>query len=102
MSPVNYAELDPGIRDRVRILNEHGFETTDSGDGVSKRPDPGEVLRFPHVAAVTEPARLISDAESLFSLTKLVPQLAGGTVEASYNPDDGVALLLICWPGEGG
>lgn len=32
---MNYDELSPGIRHLVRALNEHGFETTDSGDGTN-------------------------------------------------------------------
>lgn len=31
--------LDPGIRDLVIALNDAGFRTTDSGDGVSKAED---------------------------------------------------------------
>lgn len=33
---VPYEDLDPGIRAVVRLLADHGFRTTDSGDGVSK------------------------------------------------------------------
>ena len=36
MKDIDYGELDPGIRETVRRLNEEGFETCDSGDGVSK------------------------------------------------------------------
>ena len=49
MSEVPYHALDPGIVGVVRRLNEFGYETTDSGDGVSK-PDVGRVFDFPHVA----------------------------------------------------
>ena len=45
----DYDELDPGIREVVRLLRKHHFDTTDSGDGVSKDADPGEVLDYPHV-----------------------------------------------------
>ena len=44
--------LDPGIRDVVRYLRGKGYETTDSGDGVSKPAswfETGEALPFPHV-----------------------------------------------------
>lgn len=38
--------LDPGIRDLVEALDRDGFQTTDSGDGVSKG---AEGLRYRHV-----------------------------------------------------
>lgn len=36
MSDIDYEALDPGIRRTVRWLRSLGFETTDSGDGVTK------------------------------------------------------------------
>ena len=39
MRLVNYHDLDPGIREVVMMLNHYGFETSDSGDGVSKFAD---------------------------------------------------------------
>lgn len=79
---VAYEELDPGIRDIVRRVNQAGFETTDSGDGVSKPQewfDSGEALPFPHVVAVTTPATMVKDAHLLNDV--LGP---GWLVEASY------------------
>jgi hypothetical protein len=49
LSDIDYSELDPGIRDVVRLLRSWGFNTTDSGDGVSKPEDYEGVLRVPHV-----------------------------------------------------
>lgn len=46
---LNYEEMDPGIRDVVKALNEAGFETTDSGDG-SKAATDEDAFAFPHVA----------------------------------------------------
>lgn len=60
----DYQILDPGIRDTVRRVHEAGFETTDSGDGVSK-PAAGMVFPFPHVAAVSAPGTIIADADRL-------------------------------------
>lgn len=45
---LNYAALDPGIRETVRWLNDLGYTTSDSGDGVSK-PHVARVFDFPHV-----------------------------------------------------
>lgn len=53
MREVDYDKLDPGIRACVRALNLAGFETADSGDGVSKAAQglvPGEdFITRPHV-----------------------------------------------------
>lgn len=49
---IDYACLDPGIVEAVRFLNEIGYQTTDSGDGVTKfakgLPDDC-AIPFPHV-----------------------------------------------------
>jgi len=91
-SKVPYAALDPGIRDVVRLLNDNGFETTDSGDGVSK-PAAGIVFPFPHVAAVTTPGTMVADAERCAAL--LGPEWI---VEASYatraQQSEGTALIF--------
>lgn len=44
-----YDELDPGIRETVRWLFEHGFNPCDSGDGVSKIGTLPGALDQPHV-----------------------------------------------------
>lgn len=79
----NYAELDPGIRDIVRMLNDAGLATTDSGDGVSKSPEwyeCGEAMPFPHVVVVTTPDAMVDDAERCAEL--LGPEWI---VEAEYR-----------------
>lgn len=56
MKDIDYESLDAGIRELVKALREHGIETTDSGDGVSKLEGcaPGEtaegVVGCEHVA----------------------------------------------------
>lgn len=86
------AEVDPGIRDLVRRLNEIGFETTDSGDGVSKPADwyiSGEAMPYPNVACVTTPFWMVQEANLLAATLG-----REWNVEASYNPRDGKAILL--------
>ena len=49
---VSVEDCDPGIQDYVWLLRAYGFDTTDSGDGVSKPQehyDSGEALPFAHV-----------------------------------------------------
>lgn len=52
MTDLDYAILDPGIRGAVQYLRERGFDTTDSGDGVSKPPY-DRVFDVAHVAVAT-------------------------------------------------
>lgn len=78
---INYDQIDPGIRETVRKLNEAGFVTTDSGDGVHKfspdfsyengnKPDGHEVLDYPHVVIQVELDNMVSETDRLFNLVK--------------------------------
>lgn len=49
---LDYEALDPGIREVVRLIRDAGYETTDSGDGISKRATNPDALPFPHVVVV--------------------------------------------------
>jgi hypothetical protein len=65
---IDYDALDPGIRDTVRRLNILGFETTDSGDGVSKLAaghPADEILNIPHVFIRCSPRDLADVADRL-------------------------------------
>lgn len=81
------AKCDPGIRDTVAWLRSLGFNTTDSGDGKTKRRiiDAGYALPEPHVFMVVSPRHAIDDARRLWSFAK---GIAGTRVELHYNPDD--------------
>lgn len=102
MSDINYDEIDPGIRGLVRKLREKGFETVDSGDGVSKLGEMEDALPFPHVAMLSTPGELVSEADRLMvclaewgvSFEPALP-LTDPQVEASYSPVDGHAVLMI-------
>lgn len=70
MSKFNfYSDLDPGIRNTVRWLNEYGFTTTDSGDGISKlNINDGCALDYPHVMIVVDPDELLETTSNLVEL----------------------------------
>lgn len=89
---VNYDELDPGIRDMVRAINEWGWATTDSGDGVSKQEpewDTSCVIPYPHVACESQWGSTAVVAEAHTLAEKLVERFgAGWYVEASYSTAD--------------
>jgi hypothetical protein len=94
---IDYSEIDPGVRRLVRWLNELGFETTDSGDGVSK-PDMECALAVPNVAIVMgDKGDLIHNADCLHAeLVKLGVFLnKSRSIQASYDPDDGSCIILL-------
>lgn len=86
---MDYAELDPGIREMVRKLNDAGFRTCDSGDGVSKQ-DMGCALPYAHVFCAVDPNLMITEVERLYSFVG-----EGWHVECNYSPKDGKAFLLV-------
>lgn len=88
MKPCDYEALDSGIRETVRLLRNEGFETTDSGDGVSK-PQDERVYPMPHVAAVTSPDIMVLQAERMVRVLG-----ANWWVEATYSTRDRRAILF--------
>jgi hypothetical protein len=99
--PEFYAALDPGIREVVRYLRQHGFATTDSGDGVTK-PKDVEVLPFPHVAVHSEVYGMIGNARLLLRRIEIGAEEGklppGGRVELTFDPADELVVLFASWP----
>lgn len=86
------AALDVGIRQTVLTLRAAGFETTDSGDGISKPTDwfeRGEAMPFPHVAASVKVPLLFSEARRMAAILG-----SEWVVEATYFPQTDSALLF--------
>ena len=59
MTPDILEQCDPGIRPVVAWLWSYGFQTSDSGDGVTKLKDgsgydPNDIIRVPHVVLKLE------------------------------------------------
>lgn len=106
MDDLNYDELDPGIVEVVRYLRQRGYDTTDSGDGLTKyqrgiaeEGDPC-YMPVPHVVCLLTPnhRHLIASAGLLRVL--LVGQFGEGwNVQASYDTKDG-KTLLFAYQGE--
>ena len=99
MESIDLSQLDPGVRSIVEHIRWAGFETTDSGDGRSKEPS-AEVLPFGHVAIASSPVGLLSDANAVLLYLRTSRNIpAGFTVEATYWPIGGEAVILVSWPG---
>lgn len=107
-----YEKLDPGIRETVRWLFEQGFEPCDSGDGRSKfdgtvedAHDPNMFLRFPNIAMLCDPDRLVQEADRLMCILAARgidvpaqgPDPDGISIQASYDPaDPRHAVIILC------
>lgn len=104
MADFDYEAINPGVRRLVRFLREHGFETCDSGDGVTREfeCDPG----FPYVHMRVNAGDMVDLSVRLHNL--LLPfvdfhpecktedeQMAAPMIEASFSPVDLIATLSI-------
>lgn len=100
------AALDPGIRRTVVWLREHGFETSDSGDGISKlAAGDSEALEVPHVVMEVHKHDLIEEADRLTRIlseersievaqTSAQPG-AAPEIQASYDPANEIAIIVL-------
>jgi len=97
MEELDPAILTPGIRKTVLWLREHGFDTTDSGDGVTNvEAGMEDALDIPHVHMVISTRRMVSAARDLYDLL-LSRKIAvdHGTIQSTYDPVSGVATLSL-------
>lgn len=90
-------DLDPGIRRFVVLLREAGFDTTDSGDGVSKsEAGDAETLDFPHVAISSSLATLFADCDRILAFMRTLNIKVGpAQIEGSYDPAQEGALIMV-------
>jgi hypothetical protein len=98
----DYDALDPGIRETVRWLRRLGWETTDSGDGVSKESD-ALWCPWPHVHVQIDGHEILAACGRMMN-----DLLAAGievapcgnpekepSLEVTYDPVDGIAILTV-------
>lgn len=88
---IEYDKLDAGIVDKVRLMVQNGFNTTDSGDG--KKVDMECSLPFPHIFAIGNPNSMVEDCEKL---QELFPD---AIIEASWSVG-GPLVLMVMWEEE--
>lgn len=94
--------LNPGIVKTVEWLNANGFVTCDSGDGVTH--DFECDLPIPYVHMEVEPGKLVAETDRLRSLLESehgvefelqTEEGTAKTIEASYNPIDGLGIISL-------
>lgn len=91
--------LDPGIGEVVRWLRGHGYETTDSGDGVSKfagGDPPEDAMPVPNVAMVVAPEAMVGECDMLHMLLVTNGLTGEGvTIQGTYEPGGPAVILLL-------
>ena len=96
--------LNPGIVRTVALLREHGFETTDSGDGETHAAECDQMTGY--VAIATTPDKVISTAGAVAKClhdhgVTIVPmgpsteEQGGACVQATYDVANGSAMILV-------
>ncbi len=107
---IDYDSLDPGVRETVRRLNEWHFDTTDSGDGVSKLAqgyDPSEMLDVPHVFIRCHACDLVAEAERLMFLLRtagICVEPVGHSsifIQANFDPANETANIQLIGVSDG-
>lgn len=99
----DYSELDPGVRRVVQWLNDRNFETTDSGDGVTKlaagwTEEEDGIIDVPHVFITCDSFGLVAEADRLVRLLELIgitlsPIGEGVHIQATYDPVNKTASI---------
>ena len=93
------ASCDPVIRRVVRMLRMRGFETCDSGDGVTK-PQLARNLPYPHVfievhGQLVEMSHELKRRIESLDITVGTSGTAGPWIEASYDPVTRIRMIVL-------
>lgn len=103
LGDIDYDELDPGIREVVRRLNDAHFTTTDSGDGYSKAEHiaSGDAEAIPHVYILVEAGTIVAECERLMALVEswglVVDAVGEGPIwiQATYDPTSAAGVVML-------
>lgn len=105
--PPNPEELDPGIRSTVMALVEAGFNTADSGDGVTKFQEGGwselDLIDKPHVMIMSTRDQLIEECDRLskflfskgIEVNPLNYDENAPSIQATYDPTNQSAIIVM-------
>jgi hypothetical protein len=99
---MNYEDLNPGIRETVRLLRDNGFATCDSGDGVTREFECDIGIPYVHMT-IPDKSQLIAEADRLAELLtsrgiRLEPLDEDGGkayIQADYSPGDGICAISV-------
>lgn len=86
-------ELSPRIRRCVRILQENGFTTCDSGDGSNYAAGMECALPVPMVAVRVDRESFFHAADHMLRALQ-ANDMQPETLEASYSPLDGTYVIV--------
>jgi hypothetical protein len=93
--------MNPGITKFVKLLQETGFRTVDSGDGETH--DYGCDREFGYVSIQVDPEKLVSECHRLLELvTSLgicVEQVSPAKqpyIQGTYDPSTQVGIIDLC------
>lgn len=95
--------VNPGVQRLVGWLRSKGFDTTDSGDGVTNVAAGIEyALDFPHVAIAVNKDRMVQEADALADLLAehgipihMNHYEERPWIDATYCPGDQTALIFL-------
>lgn len=92
---LDYSTLTPGIRRTVALVRSWGFETTDSGDGVTNvKAGMEEAMTRPNVyITVRDPDRLIRESQGLLERLDSI-----GVDMDAQGPDDSPCIQAMYDP----
>ena len=85
----------PTMTKTVAWLNAQGFNTTDSGDGVSNAGMGCEIPRAHVFIQLTDGARLVEESHRLMRLAQERWPDVRVSIEGTYSPVDGVGILML-------
>ena len=92
---MNVEEIQPTMRETVVWLNEIGFRTTDSGDGVGNAGMGCEIPRAHVFIQLDDGASLVEESHRLMRRAQGRWPGIRVSIEGSYSPTDGLGVLML-------
>jgi len=97
-------QVSPNLQSAVRFLWNHGFETTDSGDGTNFENGMEGAIPYDHVAIQMQDNMLSKIPHRTEELQVLLDRNGCGSilVEATYFPRERICIILVSDPEKTG
>lgn len=98
---IDPSTITPGVRRLVAFMRKHGFQTTDSGDGITN-PEVRMECAFPQPNVfidVPDLSRAFAETNRLYALLTAEGQDFGPdsptVIHCQYDPVDGLAMIYV-------